>query len=60
MKISDILVTICLGVLQTYYTFFLFYRSLLWLYKNVTGVKWDYTAPSSGYIGSILWSWQYA
>lgn len=27
-------------------------QSLLWLYKNLTGVKWDYTAPSSGYVGS--------
>lgn len=29
-------------------------RSLLWLYKNLTGVKWDYSAPSSGYAGSVF------
>jgi hypothetical protein len=44
----DTMVTKCLGSFTNLLHFFPFYRSLLWLYKNLTGVKWDYTAPSSG------------
>ncbi|XP_021917088.1 uncharacterized protein LOC110828572 isoform X1 [Zootermopsis nevadensis] len=29
-------------------------RDLLRLYKNLTGLKWDYTAPPSDYTGSVF------